>query len=285
MRVSSLSDERIIDLVSRHFIPVWVSRDAYQRSPPDRAERDLLAHIDADRHRKRFEGGTVCVYVVTPDGDALATMTVQRACKPDLLAPFLKKIIADEKLSPRDGAAVKASAAAIRATRPATAGGRLFSVRARFDEAGPNRGTARDLVELTKEQWGAFLPPRAAEGAAWTIPRGTAEKLLRHAYPPVSHWDAKLARIHSCTLSARVVGPSRGEVVVRLEGKLDLVYPDKGKPDDGRLTARLVGYARADTGRRTLRSMELVSEEGRYVWYWQGNPLPRATSLAVELLP
>src|ERR1700728_3247482 len=49
MRVSSLSDERIIGRVSRHFVPVWVSRDNYQLAAPPRAEQDLLNAIDADR--------------------------------------------------------------------------------------------------------------------------------------------------------------------------------------------------------------------------------------------
>ena len=32
MRVSSLSDDRVIDLVSRYFVPALLSRDHYQRS-------------------------------------------------------------------------------------------------------------------------------------------------------------------------------------------------------------------------------------------------------------
>ena len=64
------------------------------------------------------------------------------------------------------------------------------------------------------------------------------EKLLRHAYPPLPHWDARLAKLRSCNLSATVMSISTGAALVRLEGSLNLVYPDKGKPDDGRATAR-----------------------------------------------
>jgi hypothetical protein len=285
MRVSSLSDDRIIDLVSRYFVPVWVSRDNYQLQQPTKADRDLLARIDADRHRKRLEGGTVCVYIVKSDGEALATMTVQRACKPELLAPFLRKIIADRKLTARDPSARKASTASA-ASRPKQKESRVLLVCTRYEDKGPNRGTSRDRVELTKPEWSAFLPPaKAKKGSEWKVSKAVAEKLLRHAYPPLSHWDARLATVRSCSLSATVVSVSGDETLLRWEGKLDLIYPDKGKPDDGRLTARLIGYSRGDSTHGTLKALRLVSEEARYVWQWKGTPQVHPAVVAVELQP
>jgi hypothetical protein len=40
MRVSSLSDEKVINLLTKYFIPVWVSRDHYQLAAPSDAEKD-----------------------------------------------------------------------------------------------------------------------------------------------------------------------------------------------------------------------------------------------------
>jgi hypothetical protein len=289
MRVSSLSDERIISLVSRYFVPVWISRDRYQLDPPSKAERELLARIDADRHRKRLEGGSVCVYIVTADGEALATMTVQRAWKPEVLAPFLRKFVTDRKLNEREEKVVKARALTQGANpprSPADKNSRMFCVRTRFDTPGANRGTSRDRVELTKAEWSSFVAPGGVKaGDSWTISRAAAEKLLRHAYPPLPSWDARLAKLRGYSLTATVVGPSGGETLARLEGNLDLIYPHKGQPTDGRQTARLIGYVRYD-GRGALTSLQLVSEGGQYVWYWQEKRQPpRATSLAVELEP
>src|SRR5437773_2383485 len=101
MRVSSLSDDRVIALVSRHFVPGWLSRDRYQMEKPAREEQDLVARIDADRLRKKLEGGAVCVYIVSGEGSVLATLPVQKASKPDLLITFLKKVVAAQKLTPR----------------------------------------------------------------------------------------------------------------------------------------------------------------------------------------
>src|SRR5262249_41213656 len=101
MRVSSLSDERIIDLISRHFVPTWISRDRYQMEKVSREEQLLLGKIDQSRRAKKLEGGAVCVYVARSSGDVIATLIVHKAWKPDLLIEFLKKIIADEKVEPK----------------------------------------------------------------------------------------------------------------------------------------------------------------------------------------
>src|SRR4051812_45107007 len=111
MRVSSLSSERIIALISNHFVPVWISRDRYQMAEPPIEEKRLLSKIDTDRHRRKFESGAVCVYITRANGHVLATLPVQRAHKPELLAPFLEQIVRDEKLTTRDLKAVESSKA------------------------------------------------------------------------------------------------------------------------------------------------------------------------------
>ncbi len=284
MRVSSLSDERVIALVSRYFVPVWLSRDRYQLARADRVEQELTARIDASRTRRRFEGGSVCVYITAADGEALATLPVQKASKPDLLVPFLRRVIATEKLTPRRGANVKPTPPA--APRPAGKDGLLFLIRTRFDDPGNNRGTSRDVVELSRAEWSAFVAPAGARvGRSWKVPRAVAEKLLRHGYPPLPFWDVKLARVTACELTATVASVKGDTVSLHLRGRLEMIYPNRGAPTDGRVTARLVGVARCDTGKGALTALELTSDGARYVWHWQGKPQPREMSLAVELGP
>src|SRR5262245_30882645 len=138
MRVSSLSDERNIDLISRHFIPVWLSRDRYQLEKVEREEQLLIGRIDQSRRAKKLEGGSVCVYVATHTGDVLATLIVHKACKPDLLQAFLKKIIADEKVKPKK-LAKDDKKAEPPAPKAKGKDARLLAVRARID-SGENRG-------------------------------------------------------------------------------------------------------------------------------------------------
>src|SRR6516164_8718777 len=120
MRVSSLSDERVIALLTKYFVPAWVSRDDYQLDPRGKDEQAELERIDGERHRRGLEGGTVCVFVLDSDGSVLATQRVQLAYKPENLVPFLDKIIADKKLTPRDAEAIRASTARSSAAKPKT---------------------------------------------------------------------------------------------------------------------------------------------------------------------
>ena len=124
MRVSSLSDDRIIRLISGTFVPGWVSRDNYQLPDAGKDDKALLAKIDASRRAKKLESGTVCVYIADHKGEVLATLPVQKACKPELLRAFLDKIILDENLKPRTRAIAQASA-----EQPARAKGRNCSLK------------------------------------------------------------------------------------------------------------------------------------------------------------
>jgi hypothetical protein len=245
MRVSSLSDDRVIRLVSAHLVPAWLSRDRYQLPDAPREERELVAKIDADRRKKK--GGAVCVYIVRADGTVLATLPVQKACKPDLLAPFLEKVIAAEKLDARPRLAAKVPYF-LEKPRAKTKGGQLFAVRTR------------------------------------PVPAKVAEKLLRHAYPPLPHWDAKKGKLEEAKLDVTLVQRGGDGTRLSLRGSVTLIYPHLGKPTDGKVTARLVGFARADAWGR-LTALMLASEEGRYVWHWEGKPQTKAMSLAIELGP
>jgi hypothetical protein len=287
MRVSSLSDERIIKLVSTYFVPAWMSRDHYQQDRPNPEQDALLHTIDRSRMRQKLEGGSVCVYIVTAKGEVLATLPVQKASNPDLLRPFLEKITAEQKLSPRDPAAVRASAAPLPdKRRPETPDGLLFTIRTRVDRKGPNRGTSRDIVELTHDEWAGFLPKAQARvGDTWPVPAATAAKLLRYTYPPLPSWNVDHGKLEVGKLEVKVAAAGAKDVALQLTGEVVLLYPNVGKPNDGKVTAKLVGVAHADPAAKRLKSLEAVSEQGQYLWHWQGKPMPAPMSIAIELGP
>src|SRR3954453_19062092 len=108
MRVSSLSDERGIALLTRYFVPAWLSRDHYQLGPASQAEREELLRLDRERARRGLRGGTVCVFVVAPDGSRPPTQPVQQACRPENLVPLLDRVVEREGLRPRSPAAARA---------------------------------------------------------------------------------------------------------------------------------------------------------------------------------
>ncbi|HTU17742.1 MAG TPA: hypothetical protein VMG10_06725 [Gemmataceae bacterium] len=284
MRVSSLSDRRVIELIRKYFVPAWVSRDFYQIEGDNNEEKAEIARLDDERRKRGLKGGTVCVFIVAPNGDVLATQIVQLAYKPENLIPFLQKIIADLKLKPRSEEAIRASAAEVAEAKPKTKDGRLIHIWTRVD-TGKNRGLSNDRVELTAAEWKAFLPPADANpGASWEIPEKIVHKLYQYGYPPTPYWRATDCKVVKGTLKARLAALSGKETRIELEGQMELSFP-YGKPMKGRVTARFAGVLREDREKKTLASLMLVSEKADYVWYWQGKPQPLKMRIALELEP
>ncbi|SRR5579883_3340413 len=284
MRVSSLSHPRVIELVSKYFVPAWVSRDFYQIEGDHKDEKKELARLDGDRARRHLKGGTVCVFIVADNGDVLATMPVQQSMKPENLIPLLEKFVAELKLKPRREEAIRESAAKPVTPKPKTEGGRLIHIFTHLDSGGA-RSVTNDRVELTAKQWKTFLPPAdATPGTSWNIPEEIAHKLLLYCYPPVSHWRVMDSKVIKGTFKATLVSLSGEEAHIKLEGELVLKFP-VGKPIEGQVTAHFEGAARADCKKQTLASLALVSENADYVWNWQGKPQPRKMRIAMEMEP
>jgi hypothetical protein len=283
MRVSSLSHPRVVDLISKYFVPVLVSRDDYQRDPRGEDEKAELLRIDRECARRGMKGGSVCAFILAPNGDLLATQRVQLAYKPENLLPLLQQIIAEQKLRPRSEEAIRASAAPPGRNNKHAAG-YFIHIWTRQD-TGDNRGLGNDRVELTAAQGKAFLPPADAKpGTVWDIPEEITHKLFQYGYPPGPQWEAKDCQVQKGTLTATLAAVSDGEARIQLEGEMLLKFP-LGRPTEGRIKARFVGLARGDRNKQTLTSLMLVSEQAEYVWYWQGKPQLRKMRIALELGP
>jgi hypothetical protein len=285
MRVSSLSNEKVINLLSKYFIPVWLSRDHYQLAAPSDSEKDELLRIDRDRAKRKLEGGTVSVFVLAPDGAVSASMSVQRAYKPENLVPFLQKIVDDQHLEARSPKAIKETTAASRPpSRPKTEGGVMMHVWVRDENMKENRGVSQDWVEWTNAEWKALAPAAGAKvGSTLALPRDAADKLYRRLYPPGPRWDARDAELANGKLTATVISAKDGEVRLKLEGEADVIFPATGHPTDGRIKAKLVGAARYDMAKQAFTSFVLTSEQAEYVWYWENKPQPRKLLMAVEM--
>jgi hypothetical protein len=285
MRVSSLSDEKVINLLSKYFIPVWVSRDHYQLAAPSDSEKDELLRIDREREKRGMEGGDVSIFVLAPDGKLLASMSVQRAYKPENLVPLLQKIVDGHHLEAREAKAVKETTAAARPpSSRKTEDGLMLHVWVRDEDMKENRGISQDWVEWTAAEWRTLAPTADARpGAMLALPREAAGKLFRRLYPPGPRWDARDAELAAGALTATVLSTEKGEVRLKLEGQVDVIFPATGHPTDGRIKAKLVGAARYDSAKRVFTSFVLTSEQAEYVWYWEGKPQPRKLLMAAEM--
>jgi hypothetical protein len=285
MRVSSLSDPRVIDVIRKYFVPAWLSRDDYQLEARSRDEQAELARLDGERSKRKMRGGAVCVFVVAPNGDVLATQAVQEAYKAENLLPLLKKIVEEQKVKPRDDEAIRASAAAARETKAKTKEGRFIHIWTRVDLKSDNRGVSNDRVELTAEELKAFVPPAEARaGTSWKIADKIAVKLFQYGYPPGPYWKPSDCKVKKATLTATLAAVSEKENRIDLSGDMELNFP-LGRPTEGRITAHFVGVAREDRDKHALTALMLVSEQAEFVWYWERKPQVVKMRIALQLEP
>jgi hypothetical protein len=285
MRVSSLSDEHVIDLISKYYVPVWYSRDSYQLGERPQAEQEEMRRID---RRASGKGGSVCVFLLDPDGSVLATQLVQSASKPENLIPLLRRVIEEKKVPPRDPAAVRASTAGSRTTpRPIEKDSLVLQVWTRFDGNRANYGLSQDWVELSATEAAALAPPAETKaGAQWKVPDPIADKIYRYFYPPGPNWNARGSEVVSRTLTATTASISADEVQIDLRGTLKLSFSFANSKDTpGEMTAKVVGVARYDRKHQAITALEMITEEGLYVWQYGGKPQPERMTVAVQLYP
>ena len=94
--------------------------------------------------------------------------------------------------------------------------------------------------------------------------RTLAARVLNYFYPPTENNDVAKNRIEEQTLRATIVSVIRGEAVARLDGALRMKHPFYHKDDDKFAQARIVGYLVFDTSKRTVRSLQLVTDQADY---------------------
>ena len=285
MRVGPLSNDKIIDLLSKYFVPVWLSNDHFQLTAPSDAEQQEVQRIYQERVRRRLDSGTVCVVILAPDGGVAATLNLHKASQTEILAPFLQQIVDDRKLAPRSAEVVRnMTAAPLAATKPRTEGGLVLHVLTRFEEMKPNRGVSQDWYEWTAAEWSALAPPTDAQpGAVQTMPKDAADKLFRRLYPPAGAWDPSKCKVVAARLRSTVVGAADGEVRLKLDAEAQMTVPVGDDPTGGKVTVQLVGAARYDASKRTFTSLSLASESAEFVRYWNGAAFPGKMIVGLEL--
>jgi hypothetical protein len=277
MRTSSFSNEQVIEVLSRYFVPVWLSVDdcGTQKSDADLAEWRQI--------QKNGKAGNVFVYIVAPDCSVIDKLGVAQALKPDeYLLPLLRKVVKEQALKPRDPKAVRATATPADAIPgPKSDGGVMLRLWAHGE-----RGRVEDWLELSVSGAAAFAPAaNVAPGSSWAIDGPTAEHLYKHFYPPVGNYRAENSKIISSSLTVKVATVTASEVRMVLEGDLEMQHNasfDNSMP--AQVKMRVIGVARYDRTRRQLTALQLTTEGGQHTWYWQGKPARTAMDITVELV-
>jgi hypothetical protein len=285
LRASSLSSTKVIDLLNSYFVPVSIRNQDFDvegaASPEEKSEK---ARIYRDALQTGMHAGTVCVYLVSPEGRPMAVAPANEdlVYDPDRLAELMLQVVrqlnvvkADPTLAAKPHSPVPT----------APDGSIVLHVVTRYLECkgdvsvpydvkavlGTRNGRnwanlpSQDWVVLSRLEWTSLLPRGEVRvNSTWTASENVTAKLLRHFYPPTENTDLNTNRIEKLVLQARVESIERGIARARLDGRMRMKHPFYHRDDNNFVETDLVGYVQFNTNTREIQSLRLVTEYGRY---------------------
>jgi hypothetical protein len=261
-------------LLNGHFVPVYTSNEDYQAGGPVPAdERRAYEQIYHEALQQKRDAGSVCVYLVGPDGKGFASLIVSEAAKPGRLQKLLEAAIARFKV-PLGKPLV---APTPQAPPPkADADCLVLHLVSRYEGRGSwAKFPAENYLVLKPAEWTKLLPagePRV--GGTYDIDRTVAAQMLTYFFPQTETCDVGQMlredgpyqhRIEHATLRGRVIAVDQGSVRVRLEGSVRLkhrFYP--GRADNNYADAKVVGFLDGDVQKQKPPVLQLVTEQAAY---------------------
>lgn len=265
MRAGPLSSPQVVDLLNRHFVPVFISNEDYDREgpalPEEKAERDRIVR---EALRGGLSAGTVHVYLLGTDGHPFASLHVAKATKPDRFVQLLEQTVHERKIAP--GEPLIAPGPQSPALRAPEGGLALHLVARLLDGRGAWGGVpAEDWIVLDPRESESLVPagPLRA-GQSWTIAGDLSARILTHVYPATENNDVAKNRFESQSLSASIIESSDRNVRARLEGRLRMRHWFYHKEDRNVVEATLAGYLDIDPKTRAVRSLRLVTQSATY---------------------
>ena len=292
MRVSSLSDSRVIEMLSDYFIPVSLSRDRYQSEPLQDKDASILKRVDYQSEQRGLDRGSVCVYLLDGEGDVLDSLRVERAWDPENLLPFLGSVVVNENPAKATRTELLARNESLQGTvsnQPGRHGGDrdlVLHIATRFDERRVHWGLSEDWLRFSPLEWHEWIrvDPDLQIGDSWSASSKASTRLLSHFYPPTNVWDVNFGRIQEEILVATLAERGTDDWLIRLQGSIRLAYPFKlengGVP--GTVTADLIGYVRYLPATKSIVSFKMISTEARYEFVDRGIIDSSEMSIAVE---
>lgn len=281
MRASSLSNPKIVDLLNRYFVPVYVSNEDYRKDGPapaeDRAEKQ---RIYQEALKAKLSTGTVHAYIVAPDGHPIDSQHVATAYKVDELTGMLERTVA--KLKPTAGAPLVKPTTQSRAPKAPADALVLHLIARNVERKGdedivkrPTLGQTRsagwgsylveDWIVLANPEWSRLLPSgKVTAGESWELDQQTAARVLTHFYPSTENNNIATNRIDRQALKATVLSVENGVVRARLDGSLRMKHPFYHKDDDNFVDATLVGLLEFEPAGKKIRSLQLATSKATY---------------------
>ncbi len=271
LRVSALSDEKVVHLVSTNFVPVALDLVAMKRDKADPGPEGLLWRPIQTRLKNFYQG--ICI--VTPDGEVLVNQQdPPPAADKSMTAHLLECIDQGLKawgrpLEPRPQEA--RDPWPHRGVGYLPDGGVSLAVNLRHTlnharPVAPLGALAADSISLSKAEWAKLAPPAVKAGAEWSVPEDVGRKFNRL----LSGFSDQVTltrpeEVKEVRLVGRVERVEGGVAYLRYEGRIAGVHeldfePHIGKPTHAK--AKLVGAGTCDAKDGRRRSFTLVADGG-----------------------
>jgi hypothetical protein len=284
MRTSSFSSPKVIDLLNHYFVPIHLGNQDYgEKGSAPAEDKAAKNRIYREALAAGMHAGSVCAYLIAPDGRPLAVAPLNEnvAADPDKLAELMERVIRELKISKGETLVAPQP----RSAPQADADDLVLHIVARYlrrrgndfvpfdvkDSLGTRQAIgwgnlpSEEYIVLGKTEWSKLLPPgNVGPQTDWQLDRKTAGRILDHFYPPTENTDLARNRIDEQSLQAKVESIQGGLVWARLEGRFRMKHPFYHKDDNHVIAADLVGHLEFDAGSKRIRSLRLVTGQGTY---------------------
>jgi|GEM_PF-5407926 len=256
MRVGPFSQKQTTDFIHAHFVPIYLSNEAYKAGKYGLDERDLLVSIRRNAKLKGMRAGSVQVYVLTPAGDVVGVLPVSIASKDNQLQTFLRTTAEAHKLKAGPRLIKKPSS-----TTTATSTSSQLAVRVAAQYKPRQKIMVEDLVLLEPHEWQVFVPPTKGD-RSWTIDDRVTRKLLVNLYPYALNWDHDLDQIETAQLDANVISQTDQKTIVALRGKLEMTHMLYVRTGKQHVNADLTGFAVLRPNQKP--ELTIITEKARF---------------------
>ena len=281
MRASSLSNDKVIDLLNHFFVPVYLSNEDFAKGgcAPEE-ERKELQRVFREALDAKRSAGTVHVYILGPDGKGLNSMHVATAYKVEKIVPMLEAAVAQYKLtasrtifppgeqSRHPKCAPGSLVLHLVARNVVKKGEELVPTQTKLGEtrsAGWGSYPSEDWIVYSKEDAAKLLPRGDVQsGTTWKLDADLSARFLTHFYPTTENNDVKKNKIQKQEVVGTVLSVRDGVARAKLTGHLTMEHWFYHKADGNVVDAKLAGYIDFEPATGKVRALRLITEDATY---------------------
>jgi hypothetical protein len=251
-----LSDDHVIEFISRNFVPV--AQNLYVIREEKGPAGDFFRSIQKQRPNQ-YQG----LYIVTAAGEVLAShqqFTSDKTWTNEVLADLKPGLKVFGEVKPRD--AKVHDPLPHRGMGVRTDGGVVLAVYLRYSIKGvPLRevpDSTIDSLPLSAEEWAKWAPAKPDAGVTWTVPEGVARKFSRVLGPSDEDSMPRPKEVRSVQFNGKVQSVEDGVAYLTYEGHIKGSHETQSNKGKCHGEAKLTGVGSYDVKNGRMLSLTLV---------------------------